>query len=111
MALVDLRGRAEDAEVQALAARVQPATGKQAQLLVGWREDDTLVGGVGIERVGDRELGLTSLYVLEEHRLRGIGRSLVEAVVAGAPVERFRVECEAGVAGFFERCGFSADGT
>jgi hypothetical protein len=76
---------------------------------VGWSEDDELVGGIGIERVGERELALTNLYVLEEHRSQGIGRSLVEAVVAGAPVERFRVECDADVAGFFERCGFAPD--
>ena len=28
--------------------------------------------------------------------------------MAGAPVERFRVECDPGVAGFFERCGFTS---
>ncbi len=51
--------------------------------------------------------------MLEQLRLQGIGRSLVEAVVSGAPVERFRVECDAEVAGFFERCGFvpDSDGT
>ena len=98
MGLVDLRGRADDAEVQALAALVQADAGSAAadeppRLLVGWSEDDELVGGIGIERIGDRELALTNLFVLEELRLQGIGRSLVEAVVSGAPVERFRVEC------------------
>jgi hypothetical protein len=44
--------------------------------------------------------------VLDEFRRRGIGRALVETVVAGAPVERFRVECDTDAAGFFERCGF-----
>jgi predicted N-acetyltransferase YhbS len=112
MGLVDLRGRAGDAEVQALAARVRRGEGELPRLLVGWSDERRLVGCIGIDRVGDRELALTSLYVLEEHRSQGIGRSLVEAVVAGAPVERFRVECDAAVAGFFERCGFvrEADG-
>jgi GNAT superfamily N-acetyltransferase len=109
MGLVDLRGRADDAEVQALAACVQTDAGELPRLLVGWSEDGRLVGCIGIERAGEREFALTNLYVLEEHRSQGIGRSLIEAVVAGAPVERFRVDCDARVAGFFERCGFAAD--
>ena len=109
--LVDLRGRADDAEVQVLAELVRAEVGsavadESPRLLVGWAEDERLVGGIGIERIGDRELALTNLFVLEQLRLQGIGRSLVEAVVSGAPVERFRVECDAEVAGFFERCGF-----
>jgi len=104
MALVDLRGRADDAEVQALVAADEPT-----RLLVGWSEDGRLVGGIGIEPVADRELALTNLFVVPEHRRQGIGRSLVEAVVSGAPVERFRVECDAEVVGFFERCGFAPD--
>jgi predicted N-acetyltransferase YhbS len=106
MGLVDLRGRGDDAAVQALAARVQSREGELPRLLVGWEADDELVGCIGIDRLGDRELGLTNLYVLEEHRSRGIGGALVEAVVAGAPVERFRVQCDSGVAGFFEQFGF-----
>jgi GNAT superfamily N-acetyltransferase len=109
--LVDLRGRADDADVQALAALVQAEAGfapadEPPRLLVGWNEDGQLVGGIGIERIGDRELALTNLFVREDLRLRGIGSSLVEAVVSGAPVERFRVDCDADAAGFFERCGF-----
>jgi GNAT superfamily N-acetyltransferase len=109
--LVDLRGLADDAEVQALTALVQADAGSAAAdrpppLLVGWSEDDRLVGCIGIERVGDREIELKHLFVVDAFRLHGIGRSLVEAVVAGAAVERFRVECGVDVAGFFERCGF-----
>jgi predicted N-acetyltransferase YhbS len=109
--LVDLRRRADDADVQALAALVHDEAGSAGpdelpRLLVGWNEGDQLVGGIGIEPIGDRELALTNLFVLDEFRLQGIGRSLVEAVVSGVPLERFRVECDAGVAGFFERCGF-----
>jgi GNAT superfamily N-acetyltransferase len=113
MGLVDLRGRANDAEVQALAALARPGSAELPRLLVGWSEDDELVGCIGIERVAERELALTNLYVLEEHRSHGIGCALVEAVVAGAPVERFRVECDSEVAGFFEACGFTPgrDGT
>jgi GNAT superfamily N-acetyltransferase len=110
MGLVDLRGRADDPAVQALAARVQPGEGELPRLLVGWEAGEKLVGCIGIDRLGDRELGLTSLYVLEEHRSRGIGVALVEAVVSGAPVERFRVQCDPDVAGFFERCGFVREG-
>jgi predicted N-acetyltransferase YhbS len=106
MGLVDLRRRADDLEVQALASSVQHETAELPRLLVGWSEDGRLVGGIGIDRVGDREIALTNLVVLSDFRLQGIGRSLVEAVVAGAPVERFRATCGPDAGGFFERCGF-----
>ena len=64
-----------------------------------------------MERGDGRELELKDVFVLEEFRLRGIGRALVEAVVAGAPVERFVVRCGNGDAEFFERLGFTAAGT
>ncbi len=108
MALVDLRSRADEAEVRTLCAIAQSESGEPPRLLVGWDDDDgRLVGCIGIERVGDREFALRNLFVLEGFRSQGIGRSLVEAVVAGAPAERFRVECDAGVAAFFRRCGFA----
>ena len=112
MGLVDLRDRADDPGVVALVDRipVRPAEPGGApaapRLLVGWSAEDELVAGIGIDRVGERELELHSLFVLDGFRRRGIGRSLVDAVVAGAPVERFRAVCGPDVAGFFERCGF-----
>ena len=118
MGIVDLRERADDPRVVALVARIPARPGEvdgalvAPRLLVGWSAGDEIVAGVGIERVGERELELHSLFVLERFRRRGIGRSLVDAVVGGSPVERFRALCEPEVAGFFERCGFvrAADG-
>ena len=111
MGLVDLRGRADDAAVRALAARFpadEEAGGVATTptLLIGWAESEELVGGLGIERVGEREIELKDVFVAKEWRRRGIGRALVEALVAGAVVEQFRVECDGEAAGFFERCGF-----
>ena len=54
-------------------------------LLVGWAEDDLLVGCVGAERSGDREFRLRELFVNEGFRGPGIGTALVEAIVGGAP--------------------------
>jgi GNAT superfamily N-acetyltransferase len=112
MGIVDLRGRADDPGVVALAALIPTRPGEAGgaaaapRLLVGWSVDDELVAGVGIERSGAREIELHSLFVLDGFRRRGIGRSLVDAVVSGSPVERFRVVCGPDAAGFFERCGF-----
>ena len=107
---VDLRGRTADAGVDALVSRFpglgDGGAGAAAPPLLGWSVDGELVGCLGVEPGEGRELELRDVFVLEEHRRQGIGRALVEAVVAGAPVERFRVECDPDVAGFFERCGF-----
>lgn len=43
----------------------------------------------------------------EGFRYRGIGRALVEAVVAGAPAETFVADCDVSSDGFFNRCGFA----
>ena len=114
MGLVDLRGRADDAAVSALVAQLPQraeagADAATPRLLLGWSVDGELVGCLGAERNG-RELELKNLFVLEEHRLQGIGRALVEALIAGAPVERFVARCENSNAEFFERLGFTADG-
>lgn len=70
-------------------------------------EGDDLVGILEVERAGDREVRLNSVFVLEPFRLRGIGRAMVEAVIAGAPVERFVADSDENAVGFFEKCGFA----
>jgi GNAT superfamily N-acetyltransferase len=110
--IVDLRGRADDPRVVALVARMPVPTDEAGgapvarRLLVGWSAGDEIVGCLGVERAGEREVELHGLFVLEGFRRRGIGRSLVDAVVSGSPVERFRAVGGPDVAGFFERCGF-----
>ena len=82
MGLVDLRGRADDAAVQALAARLlagEEAGGVAAtpSLLIGWAESEELVGGLGIERVGEREIELKDVFVSGgEAALQGEGLAL-----------------------------------
>jgi GNAT superfamily N-acetyltransferase len=103
MGYVDLRNRAaDDAEVRALRGHA----GGAAPLL-GWSEDGALAGLIAVERPAEREVRLVDVFVREESRRRGIGRTLVDALVAGAMADRFVARCERDAVGFFERCGFT----
>jgi GNAT superfamily N-acetyltransferase len=103
MGYVDLRDRgSDDAEIHALrghAGRVAP--------LLGWTDEGELAGLIAIERPADREVRLVDVFVREGSRRRGIGRTLVDALVAGAMADRFVARCERDTVGFFERCGFT----
>ncbi len=103
MGYVDLRHRADDdPEVRALRGHA----GGPVPVL-GWSEDGELAGLIAVEHPADREVRLVDVFVREESRRRGIGRTLVDALVAGAMAERFVARCERDAVGFFERCGFT----
>ena len=104
MGYVDLRERgSDDPEVRVLRGDV----GGPAPLL-GWSDDGELAGLIAIERPADREVRLVDVFVRERSRRRGIGRTLVNALVAGAMADRFVARCRDDVLGFFEACGFAA---
>src|SRR5476651_69829 len=71
-------------------------------------DDGELAGLIAIERPADREVRLVDVFVRERSRRRGIGRTLVNALVAGAMADRFVARCRDDVLGFFEACGFAA---
>jgi GNAT superfamily N-acetyltransferase len=103
MGFVDLRERgSDDAAVRALRRQV----GGPPPLL-GWVEEGELAGLIAIERPADREVRLVDIFVQERSRRRGVGRTLVDALVAGAMADRFLAHCGRDVTGFFERCGFT----
>ena len=66
-----------------------------------------LAGLIAIERPADREVRLVDVFVRERSRRRGIGRTLVNALVAGAMADRFVARCGRDAVGFFEGCGFT----
>jgi GNAT superfamily N-acetyltransferase len=99
---VDLRDRgSDDAEVLALRGQTGAAP------LLGWSDGGELAGLIAVERPADREVRVTDVFVRERLRRRGIGRTLVEALVAGAMADRFVARCGRDAVGFFERCGFT----
>ena len=103
MGYVDLRERgSDDVEVRALREQVAgPAP------LLGWSDDGELVGVIAIEHPADREVRIVEVFVRERSRRQGIGRTLVDALVAGAMADRFFARCGADVVGFFAACGFA----
>ena len=104
MGYVDLRDRgSDDAAIRALRGQAVGAVP-----LLGWIDDGELAGLIAIERPADREVRVVDVFVRERSRRRGIGRTLVNALVAGAMADRFVARCEPDAVGFFERCGFTA---
>ena len=119
MGLADLRGREGDDDVRALLAlahgspeSVERAAVRYASrewVLVGWEEDLALIACAGMERISESEICIRSLAVQPEHRGRGVGRALVEAIADVASVTRIVAETDEDGIGFYRRCGFAVD--
>jgi ribosomal protein S18 acetylase RimI-like enzyme len=74
--------------------------------LYGWMDEGSLIGCMGLEmRLGGAVI--RSLSVSVPHRGRGVGRSMVEAVLQRTGVSWFEAETDADAVGFYERLGFS----
>lgn len=100
MPIVDLRGREQDADVQALLGGPWP----EQAILIGWSDGaGTLVGAVAVERAGPEDLALLELAVPDEHAadlLAGLGAVVTaQRLIAETETER-RVYAD---------CGFHAE--
>jgi hypothetical protein len=97
--IVDLRGREQDADVQALLGRPWP----EQATLIGWSDEaGQLVGGVAVERHGADDLALLELAVPDEHA----GAMLDD--LAGV-VTAQRLVAETAKADVYRACGFDAE--
>lgn len=116
MSLVDLRKRVDEPRVAALveeshssaasAERALENYRSERFILIGWEESCELIGCVGVERAAS-ELFVRSLAVAPEHRRRGVGRVLVDALGdVSTGTDRLIAETDGDAVGFYERCGF-----
>lgn len=98
------------------------ADGESAERVYGAFDGDRLVGVAGLrfqERPRTRHKAwLFGMYVRSTHRGRGLGRTLVEAVLDGARsrdgvvlIQLTVSESNAAARGLYESCGFRAFGT
>jgi len=74
----------------------------------GWKEDNTLLGVMGIQQVKDTTL-IRHSYVLTQHQRRGIGRRLLEHLKALAKTPEILVgtwETATWAIRFYEKHGF-----
>lgn len=116
MPLVLLSGDAVDDQVEKLlepshgsvdrarAAAAEYRAGRWCRY--GWMDDGRLIGCVGME-VRLESAVIRSLSVSASHRGRGVGRSMVEAVLQRTGVSWFEAETDADAVGFYERLGFT----
>jgi hypothetical protein len=97
--IVDLRGREQDADVEALLGRPWP----EQAILIGWSDQaGRLVGGVAVERDGPDDLALLEFAVPDEHA----GAMLED--LAGV-VTAQRLVAETNKADVYEACGFETE--
>jgi hypothetical protein len=101
MAIVDLRGREQDADVGALLDRPWP----EAAILIGWNDDaGELVGCVAVERAGPDDLSLLELTVPDEH-----APAMLAALADVVTAQRLVAETDEVGAEVYARCGFAGE--
>jgi hypothetical protein len=101
MAIVDLRGREQDADVGALLDRPWP----EAAILIGWNDDaGELVGCVAVERAGPDDLSLLELTVPDEH-----APAMLAALADVVTAQRLVAETDGAGAEVYARCGFAGE--
>ena len=89
-----------------------------ALTLYGFRDGGTLLGVAALKRLDDRHAEIKSMHTAEEARGRGVGRALLDHLLAVARERGFqRISLETGVMpafaparALYERAGFRACG-
>ena len=69
-------------------------------------EHGTVVACAQVRVHGSGTRELASVVVLPDRRARGIGRTLVEAAIAGEPIRPLYLYCESRTVAFWERFAF-----
>jgi hypothetical protein len=101
VAIVDLRGREQDAEVQALLGRPWP----EPAILIGWSDDaGQLVGGVAVERSGPEDLALLELAVPAEH-----ASAMLDGLAEVVTAQRLVAETDEAGTAVYAACGFETE--
>ena len=70
-------------------------------------EEDGAIVGIGqVKTHGDGSRELASMVVVPERRGLGIGRALIESLIARYPDEVLHLTCRRELGGYYERFGF-----
>jgi ribosomal protein S18 acetylase RimI-like enzyme len=79
---------------------------ESAVSLYGWMDNDAVTGLIGIRQTAPQVAEILHLAVAEGHRLQGIGRRMVEAVIAQHQLAELTAETDKDAVDFYRRCGF-----
>ena len=115
----DLSGRLDSPAIQDLIApsvypdpvrlasaieRYQPGAGRT---LLGWESDAEMAGCIGFEDTGPSEATVWNIAVLPDHRLRGIGRAMLDHLRVDLGYRRLELETDRNAVEFYRACGFA----
>jgi ribosomal protein S18 acetylase RimI-like enzyme len=119
MDLIDLNGRQDEPGVRKVlershgsAAALEEACARYrsgAWLFIGWQDGDETVACAGAEPLGSDTIGIRSIAVAPARRRRGLGRSLIDALVERTGATRVVAETDDEAVGFYGRCGFAVE--
>lgn len=74
--------------------------------LLGYTPVGPLLGSIGFELTAPGEATVRHIAVLPPYRGQGIGRKLVEHLIATRQLQRLLAETDRDAVGFYRRCGF-----
>ncbi len=73
--------------------------------LLGYAPAGSLLGSIGFQITAPDETTIRHIAVLPPYRGQGIGRKLVEHLIATRRLERLLAETDRDAVGFYRRCG------
>ncbi|MHB1505304.1 MAG: GNAT family N-acetyltransferase [Sulfobacillus sp.] len=79
---------------------------ESAVSLYGWTDNGPVTGLIGIRQTAPAVAEILHVAVAEGHRLQGIGRRMVEAVIAHHQLAALTAETDKDAVDFYRRCGF-----
>jgi ribosomal protein S18 acetylase RimI-like enzyme len=77
--------------------------------LFGIEMNDELIGIVGVIGVGEEDLEIRHIAVLETFRGQGVGSEMISAVQSRFSPESLTAETDRGAVGFYRRLGFRVE--
>ncbi len=80
---------------------------ESAVSLYGWMDNGAITGLIGIRQTAPQVAEILHVAVAEGHRLQGVGRCMVEAVIDHHQLAQLIAETDQDAVDFYRRTGFA----
>lgn len=79
----------------------------EARRLYGWKDNNTYVACIGIEKLGGRVAEIKHIAVMPKNRNQHLGSKMINYVLKEIGIRRLIAETDHEAVGFYQRYGFT----